>query len=413
VYSAPVMQKSLSLSLVDVGIITSVFPSVYGVAKLFGGVLADVNSPRVVFSGGLVAIAVCNALFAMGGSLPYFAFFWGLNGIVSSIGFPACARMLTSWFSASERGFYWGILNVSLNIGGFLSPILVGSAASTFGWRFGMLCPAAVAAVCGVLCYFAIRDSPAHAGLGPVSQTTRQRTFAHIDAPSNKFRCALETFRSQLIDGVLTVPPVWNLAVAYFFVYIIRQALTSWTIFYFLNAKGVSTLAEAALRVSGLELGGLVGSVSSGWLSDKLIQRDTSAGAVGQRVRVAVIYLVLTACMLIAFYYVPINRALLPFQWAVFAALGAGLYGPQLLIGLSGAECVAPSCAGTSNGFLGTAAYTGAALAGLPLTLVVKNLGWNAFFGVLLLCCAATAAAILPLTRMRSFEQDNPAWRPT
>jgi hypothetical protein len=49
VYSAPVMQKSLSLSLVDVGIITSVFPSVYGVAKLFGGVLADVNSPRVVF----------------------------------------------------------------------------------------------------------------------------------------------------------------------------------------------------------------------------------------------------------------------------------------------------------------------------------------------------------------------------
>jgi MFS transporter, OPA family, sugar phosphate sensor protein UhpC len=404
------MQKSLGLSLTDIGIITSVFPSVYGVAKLFGGVVADVNSPRVVFSGGLMAIAACNALFALGGSVPYFAFFWAANGIVSSIGFPACARMLSSWFSSTERGFYWGILNVSLNIGGFISPILVGSAASAFGWRFGMIGPASIAAICGICSYLAIRDTPADAGLVRRPESDKSNSIKH-DGTSNKFTSAVATFRRQLIDGVLTVPPVWNLAMGYFFVYIIRQALTSWTIFYFLDAKGVASVAEAALRVSGLELGGFIGSVSSGWLSDKLIQSNNSAGAVGQRVKVAILYLGITAFMLIAFYFVPVTAALLPFQWLVFAALGAGLYGPQLLIGLSGAECVAPSCAGTSNGFLGTAAYTGAALAGLPLTFVVRHLGWNAFFGVLLACCVSTAAVIMPLTTTRSFEQDHPTLR--
>jgi hypothetical protein len=39
------MKSALNLSLNDIGIISSVFPAVYGVAKLFGGVIADVNSP--------------------------------------------------------------------------------------------------------------------------------------------------------------------------------------------------------------------------------------------------------------------------------------------------------------------------------------------------------------------------------
>lgn len=412
VFSAPVMQRSLNLSLSDIGIITSTFPTVYGVAKLFGGVIADVNSPRLVFSGGLVAIGICNILFGIGnGSVPYFALLWALNGVVSSIGFPACARLLSSWFSSTERGFYWGILNISLNVGGFLSPVVVGAVASRAGWRWGVLLPAFIAIVTGFVAYVAIRDSPAQVNLPPAYGAVREQNPPELQTVSEKTSLmqkltrAVEAFRRQLLDGVLTVRPVWNLAFAYHFVYIIRQALTSWTVFYLMETKGVATLAEAALRVSGLELGGLLGSISSGWLSDRLIRRNPKAGAVGQRIKVALLYVFLTACALVAFYCTPITRALLPLQWIVFAWLGACLYGPQLLVGLAGAECVAPSCSGTSNGFLGTSAYLGAALAGLPLTFVVRSLGWNVFFGLLIACCVATAGAILPLIKLKSFEQ--------
>lgn len=46
------------------------------------------------------------------------------------VGAPACAMLLTRWFAASERGTYWGLWNISTNLGGFLSPIVVGEQLS-------------------------------------------------------------------------------------------------------------------------------------------------------------------------------------------------------------------------------------------------------------------------------------------
>ena len=63
-----------------------------------------------------------------------------------------------------------------------------------------------------------------------------------------------------------------------------------------LQAKGVQDSATAAVRVSGLELGGLAGSLTAGFLSDKLVARaaETGGGMVGARVKVRL------ACMLSA-----------------------------------------------------------------------------------------------------------------
>lgn len=51
-------------------------------------------------------------------------------------------------------------------------------------------------------------------------------------------------------------------------------------------------------------------------------------------------------------------------KWIAIAALGFTIYGPQMLIGLSGAELVAPGAVGASQGILGWIAYLGAANAG-------------------------------------------------
>eukprot|EP00955_Chlamydomonas_euryale_P051336 354857-Chlamydomonas_euryale.AAC.20 len=49
--------------------------------------------------------------------------------------------------------------------------------------------------------------------------------------------------------------------------------VTSWFVFYLLKEKGVEDAAQAAVRVSGLELGGLMGSLIAGKASDWLISR--------------------------------------------------------------------------------------------------------------------------------------------
>ena len=65
-----------------------------------------------------------------------------------------------------------------------------------------------------------------------------------------------------------------------------RQGVTSWFVFYLIKAKGVADAGSAAFRVSGLELGGLFGSLLAGRLSDAMIAGDPKAGSVGKRVQV-------------------------------------------------------------------------------------------------------------------------------
>lgn len=65
------------------------------------------------------------------------------------------------------------------------------------------------------------------------------------------------------------------------------QGVTSWFVFYLIKEKGVADAAQAAVRVSGLELGGLVGSLIAGRLSDMMINNSKEGeGAVGKRVQV-------------------------------------------------------------------------------------------------------------------------------
>lgn len=53
----------------------------------------------------------------------------------------------------------------------------------------------------------------------------------------------------------------------------------------FVQAKGVADAGNAAFRVSGMELGGLFGSLLAGRISDALIARNPKGGNVGKRVQ--------------------------------------------------------------------------------------------------------------------------------
>ena len=61
-------------------------------------------------------------------------------------------------------------------------------------------------------------------------------------------------------------------------------------------------------------------------------------------------YTVALAVFIFAFWHSP-NIAWV--QWLAVAAVGAALYGPQMLIGLCGAEAVSKSAVSAAQGFLG------------------------------------------------------------
>lgn len=195
-----------------------------------------------------------------------------------------------------------------------------------------------------------------------------------------------------------------GLALTYFFIYIVRQGVTSWFVFYLLQVKGVADAGAASLRVSGLELGGLVGSLLAGKLSDILIARSKpGSGTVGKRVQVIIGYTFGVAAMLALFAAAPASMGWL--QWLSVFMIGFFLYGPQMMIGLCGAELVRPDSVGASQGFLGWVAYLGAANAGIPLSIVVRDYGWGAYFTALTAACGAAVLLLAPMINAKSYVQ--------
>ncbi|MEW5313928.1 MAG: hypothetical protein WDW38_005459 [Sanguina aurantia] len=369
-YTAPMMvaDAALGMDITMIGAMTSIFPIAYGMSKFISGVVGAKFSPTVLLAGGLMCTAAVNIAFGFGSTLTWFCFFWALNGMLQ------------------ERGTYWGMWNIAHNLGGFAAPLIAGGLAKAYGWKWGI-------------------DKPEDVGYPPVEPTPQVKaavsaTGAAIAEPEKKKPDIIK----ELVDKVLKNPYIWGMALTYFFIYVVRQGVTSWFVFYLIKAKGINDAAEAAVRVSGLELGGLVGSLVAGKLSDFLISRGKPGeGNVGKRVQVVMLYTVGIAAALASFQMIPGDIA--PLQWLNVFMIGFFLYGPQMLIGLCGAELVGPDSVGASEGFLGWVAYLGAANAGIPLSIIVKDFGWSSYFTTLIVACGLALLLLSPMTNLKSYVQ--------
>ena len=168
--------------------------------------------------------------------------------------------------------------NVAHNMGGFLAPIIAGTAAKLYGWQWGLWAPGTIGVIMGLLILIGVKDSPESVGFDPVEAKEAVAKEAVVKAadddegappaPEKK-----ESLVDLLVNDCLKNPFVVGLAITYFFIYVVRQGITSWFVFYLLQVKDVVDPGAAAFRVSGLELGGLFGSLLAGRLSDLLISR--------------------------------------------------------------------------------------------------------------------------------------------
>eukprot|EP00736_Rhodelphis_marinus_P006564 Rmarinus@m.23640 len=385
VFVSPILQRDLGWTLDQIGMVTSIFPIMYGMSKFLSGIISDVASAGVVMGVGLILTGVVNILFAEQTSLIVMCLLWAMNGLFQGAGSPGSAKLLTTWYSKQERGTWWGFWNTSHNVGGFLIPLIAGYAANTWGWRYGMRIPGAIALLVGLCTVFLVRDRPEEVGLPPVEQYHGAKGETH--SKEGPTPAAPKLSKELFYKYVLGDWRIVLMGMAYFFVYFVRQGITYWSHHYLIQAKGVAAASEAAMRVSGFELGGLCGSLLSGYLSDKVFK--------GRRMPVALLYMLFTSIFIALFWAVPAGYPWL--DWISVSLIGFFIYGPQMLVGLAGAEITHPAAVSTATGLLGWIAYVGAASSGLPLTKIVQAYGWGAYFTSLLTCCIIACALMAPL----------------
>lgn len=386
-FAMPALMHDLGLDKAQLGILGSILYITYGISKFASGVMSDQSNPRYFMAFGLIITGITNICFGFSSSLLFFALFWGLNGWFQGWGWPPCARLLTHWYSQSERGTWWSVWSTSHNIGGFLIPILVAFCAQYFGWRYAMFIPGGLCILMGFLLINRLRDTPQSLGLPPVEKYRN-------DYPSDKKAEEHEkelTTREILFDYVLTNKWVWLLAIASFFVYIVRMAINDWSALYLIEEKNYSMI-KANACVSLFEIGGLFGMLAAGWLSDKYCS--------GRRGPMNVFFSLGMVVSVVAFWLMPDASAIV--DSALLFSVGFFLFGPQMLIGLTAAELSHKKAAGTASGFAGWFAYFGAAAAGYPLGKIAQDYGWSGYFMILCACGAVTVLLFLPMWSAKS-----------
>ena len=367
----PALLAELGYSKTELGTIWSLLYLAYGVSKLVNGVLGDRANPRWFMPLGLVLSALANVCFGLSSSLVMLGSFWALNGWVQGMGWPPCARLLTQWYSPNERGTTWALWNISHQVGGGAILVLAGFLTERYGWRSAFFVPAALCAACAVFLADRLRDTPESLGLPAIEAWRGDRTAPAVAGSA----------REILLDRVLRSRRIWFLALANFFVYLVRYGAMDWAPTFLVEVKH-STLANASYKTALFEIAGIAGALLAGRLIDTRLRHHRAA--------VNVAYMIGLIFAIIGFWQMPVGHPWL--EGLSLAAVGFLVYGPQMLVGVLSAEAGGKSAAATATGFTGLWGYLGSIVSGAGTGYVADRYGWSG--GFLLFAASAALGAL-------------------
>jgi len=392
-FAMPVLIRDLGFDKGQLGFLGSILSISYGLSKFASGVMGDKSNPRYFMAIGLILTGLVNIFFGLSSSLMFFALYWGLNGWFQGFGWPPCARLLTHWYSQSERGRWWSMWNTSHNVGGALIPLITAFFAQYYGWRVAMVVPGIIVIFGGLYLMNRLRDTPQSLGLPPIEKF--RADYPPSATPKNLKERELSA-KEILFDYVLTNPFIWILGLSYFFVYIVRTAINDWTVLYLVESKGYSPLGAGGV-VFWFEIGGILGSLAAGWFSDKLF--------FGNRGPINALFCLFIVLSIATFWYAPFTTPL--WDSVMIFVFGFFIFGPQMLIGMAAAELAHKKAAATATGFVGWIAYLGAAFAGYPLGKITQDFGWEGFFVTLLACGVISSILLFPLWNVQKVSRQR------
>jgi sugar phosphate permease len=230
-------------------VVETAFLLLYAVGQFAIGPLGDRFGAKplliIAFVGAAGLMAACGSA----KSASVLATVWGLNGLVQGGVFPLNMKALAPWLGKASRGAVLGLWTTCQQVGGVASTALTGYLASTFGWRSTFLYLAPVVGT---------------AGLALTLLPTKQETAdpkTDDKLPSGGPRPSF--------SQVLFIPNLLRLGGAYFCVKLVRYIMMFWLPFYLQSSWGFDA-ATAAYTSLVFDLGGALGNVACGLLSDSL-----------------------------------------------------------------------------------------------------------------------------------------------
>ena len=404
VVKQPLIDEGI-LSAGQLGLVGSALLFVYAVGKFLNGFIADYCNIRRFMATGLFISAVVNLLMGVfgffGDMLPTmlifisFAFLWGVNGWMQSMGSAPGVISLSRWFPQSKRGSYYSLFSSSPYIGEFISYNLLALVVGGLGWQAGFI-TAALAGLAGALVILMfVSDTPESKGLPSVQELSGETLTKEDRMPTR-----------ELQKMILKHPGIWVIAISSAFIYITKYAVAGWGVLFLQKARGFD-LAEASQVIAFSAVFGILGTVLAGWLSDRMFN--------GDRVKPAVLSGIISTSSLILFLFVGGGFVLNIFYVSLFSLSTGVLY--CIVAGLMAVDIVPRKATGAALGVVGISSYVAAGLQDIASGyliqgFVVEGAGGSLYdFGPVswFWVIAAVISFLLPLLNWKKMQSDTPS----
>lgn len=388
------------------GEIDVAFLACYSMGMYVAGHLGDSLDLRLFLTTGMIGSGIFVALFGMG-------YFWNIHtfwffllmqmiaGLFQATGWPSVVAVIGNWFGKRKRGLIMGIWNAHTSVGNITGSLLAASVLE-YGWGWSFIVPGAFIFLGGILVYMFLVAYPEDVGfpspyaLGNNEETRLSKLESQSQkAVSNNGQFSSTSRKSVGLFEACLIPGVIPFALCLFFSKLVAYTFLYWLPFYLSQTEigGVYVSVKSAGNLSTLfDVGGIVGGIIAGHLSDKLHARAITAATF--------MYLAIPSMLLYRFY----GGVSMTMNIVLMMLAGLFVNGPYALIttAVSADLGTHSSLKGDSRALATVTAIidgtgsVGAALGPL-LTGFLSTRGWDEVF--LMLMLGALIAGLL-LTRL-------------
>lgn len=380
------------------GNIDVAFLSVYAFGMYLAGHLGDRLDLRVVLTIGMIGTGVFTSMFGIGYWLNIHSFYYYLvvqmlAGVFQSSGWPSVVAVMGNWFGKRKRGLIMGIWNAHTSVGN-ISGSLIASAMLKYGWGWSFAVPGLLISVVGCVVFLFLPVSPETVGVGKGEEV---RDGEGKSVCKESLLEAQEEVRERAVGFMEAwkIPGVAPFALCLFFSKLVAYTFLYWLPFYIshtaIDHQYLSDSTAGTLSTL-FDVGGVVGGILAGHISDRLDARAITAAS-------------FTYCAIPALFLYRIYGDV-SLSWNIVLMFVAGMFvnGPYALI--TTAVCTDLGTHGSLNGnsralatvtaIIDGTGSVGAAVGPL-LTGYISVESWDAVFTMLM---AAAFVAGLLLTRL-------------
>ncbi|KAJ0099568.1 hypothetical protein Patl1_19878 [Pistacia atlantica] len=264
------------------------FLSVYAFGMYFSGHLGDRLDLRIVLTVGMIGTGLFTSLFGVGywgniHSYYYYLIVQMLAGLFQSTGWPSVVAVVGKWFGKSKRGLIMGIWNAHTSVGN-ITGSLVASALLSYGWGWSFVVPGLMIAFLGLVVFFFLPVSPESVGADREEEDelhSPKKIGEEVTEPLLRPETPVKEKAVGFIEA-WKIPGVAPFALCLFFSKLVAYTFLYWLPFYITHTAidGKYLSSSAAGNLSTLfDVGGVVGGILAGHISDRLDARAITAAS--------------------------------------------------------------------------------------------------------------------------------------